>query len=368
MFRSRVIVVLTSILVFVVGCAASQKALKQKPQGARDIVLEPTVIGIQPDQELGLTEFDAATLFREGIRLHEAAQCDRALPFYRRLIQDFPESRYLSAAAFNAGRCLEEMGQAEEAVGMYRRITEHLIESKDWIDSAFRESGCLTKLSRHREAAQLLLRLVERPEIGLPDKIDAMVLHAEALLAQGELLVAERQLRASLRLYKERERLEYLDPAPAARAEFRLAELAAKRFLASPLRLPESQMEEDLEAKAAVLLEAQAAFLRSMRYGDPEWATASGYRIGTLYLDLYQALEQAPVPSDLSEEEIRVYQDLLRQRLGVLLRKALKVFEMTLSIGERTRSDNDWTHWAREAMERVEKLVLSQLPEKMENP
>jgi hypothetical protein len=44
-----------------------------------------------------------------------------------------------------------------------------------------------------------------------------------------------------------------------------------------------------------------------------------------------------------------------------LLRKALKVFEMTLQLAERTRSDNSWTKAAREEMTRVEATVMRQL-------
>jgi tetratricopeptide (TPR) repeat protein len=341
------------------GCPHAGLRPGERP--AREVVLEPTVISGSPDAELGLTDFDAATLFHEGARLHAAGQCAVALPYYQRLLKEFPDSRYLSSTAFNSGRCLEELGRTEEALIQYRAITQRLPSSKDWVDAAFRESQCLAGLGRHREAVQPLELLLNRAEISVSDRIDALVLRGESLDAQGELLLAERSFRAALRIFREREREEYLDPTPAARAEFRLAEQATRRFAAAPLRLPESQMEDDLEAKARLLLESQAGYLRSMRFGDPEWATASGYRIGTLYLELHRALEAAPAPSDLGAEEVEVYRDLLRSRLAVLLRKALKVFEMTLQLAERTRSDNSWTKAAREEMTRVEATVMRQL-------
>jgi tetratricopeptide (TPR) repeat protein len=342
------------------GCVG-QGSARRPDKGAREVVLEPMVIGVRPDAELGLTDFDAAALFQEGLRHQAAEQCEKALVFYRRLRTDFPGSRYLSATAFNSGRCLETLSRAGEAVDSYRIITQTLPASKDWIDAAFRETLCLVDLARRQEAVDLLERLLARPGLTLPDRIDALVLQGEALVGLGETGLGERRYRTALRLFREHEREEYLDPTPAARAEFRLADLAVERFRSAPLRLPESQMESDLEVKAQALLEAQAGFLRAMRFGVPEWATAGGFRIGSLYVELHRALQDAPVPQDLTEEEIAVYRDLLKSRLAVLLRKALRLFEMTLSLAERSGSDNEWTRLAREELARVEKEVLSQL-------
>ena len=88
-------------------------------------------------------------------------------------------------------------------------------------------------------------------------------------------------------------------------------------------------------------------------------ATAAGYRVGNLYLQLHQAMQESPVPDDLSEEEGRVYKDVLKKRTGILLRKAIRIFDMTIQLAERTRSENEHTRAAREEMARVESQVLS---------
>lgn len=348
---------LLALLVLGGGCARVEQARRKEP--AREIILDPLHIGIRPDHELGLTDFDAATLFKEGARLQQTDDCTGALPFYGRIISEFPESRYLSAAAFNSGRCLEDLGRDADAVKRYALITDKLAASKDWVDAAFRQSACLKRLSRHEQAAKLLARLLDRSQLPISDRIDAMVLRGEALAELGELNAAESAFHGALRIYKRRAHDEYLDPAPAAQAEFRLASLAEQRFDRAPLRLPEERMQADLEAKAELLLQAQAGYLRTMRYGDPEWASAAGFRIGTLYLHLHQAMEKAPAPEDLSDEEKTVYKEVLAQKTAVLLRKALKVFEMTLELAARTRSDNQWTRAAREQMKKVEARVLT---------
>ncbi len=343
------------------GCASSPANIK--PDGSKQdttemVVMEPLHIGLKPDPELGLTDFDASALFHEGLRLHEAEKFSDALKFYDRILSDFPKSRYVSAAAFNAGRCLELLHRDREAIERYRMVTENMPRSKDWVDAMFRLAGVYQELDENSRAISVLNRLLSRQSLTASDRMDAMVLLGESLMNHGDLLLAERKFHDALRFFRKHEKEEYLDPSPAARSEFRLAELATGRFQAAPLRLPEERMKKDLENKARLLLLAQAGYLRTMRWGDADWATAAGYRIGKLYLDLHEAMEKSPAPEDLSDEEVAVYRDLLKERLAVLLRKALKVFEMTLELAERTRSDNSWTRAARQEMERVENLVL----------
>jgi len=363
---------------FGTSCAPTKKTIKEKPP-AQELFMEPLHIGVKPDRELGLVDFDAVTLYQEGLRFHESGRCDRAVAFYDRLIEEFSSSRYFSAAAFNAGRCLEELDRTEEAVLRYRVITRGLEKSKDWVDAGFRESMCLSSLGKHQDASDLLERLVNREDLNVSDLIDALVLKGETLKKMGELIKAETSFRRALRIYRKRERDEYLDPVPAARAEFRLSEMTEERFMAAPLRLPEEQMNADLEAKAALLLQAQRGYLRTIRYGDPEWATTAGYRIGNLYMHLHKTMEQVPVPDDFTEDEARIYKDLLRKRTAVLLRKALKVFQMTVNLAERTFIKNRWTQAARQQIAFVESQVLSlyedlpdsappQEPEKEEAP
>ncbi|NMB74309.1 MAG: tetratricopeptide repeat protein [Myxococcales bacterium] len=353
--RSLRVILCLAPLALAAGCPA-QRATRPD-RSAREILLEPTVILGKPDAELGLDELDAQALLKQGLSLQAAGKFAEAALYLRRLLSEFPGSRYLSAAAFNLGRGLEELGRPAEAVEAYRRITRELPGSRDFFDAAFREAGCLGSLGRAEEAVALLDRVLQRADTSVDDQVDAWLQRGEILRGRDP-QEAERSLRAALRLYRAHERKEYLDPALAARAEFRLAELAEKGFQVAPLRLPEELLESDLEEKARRLLEAQAGFLRCMRHGDAEWAIAAGYRIGRLYVDLHHALEAVPTPEDLSGEEAAVYRELLRKRLLVLLRKAVRVFEMTVQLSERTRLDTEWTREARAEMARIEREVL----------
>ncbi len=77
-----------------------------------------------------------------------------------------------------------------------------------------------------------------------------------------------------------------------------------------------------------------------------------------MYMKLREHMLRAPVPEDLSSEEKKVYLDMLRQRTAVLLRKALKMLEQTISFAERTGLEPEWLDTARKQLELVEKELM----------
>lgn len=326
---------------------------------ARQIIMEPMHLGVRPEPEIELSSFDAGTLLRAGLGHQREGDCARALPFYRRLLEEFPDSRHRSAAALNAGVCLEELGQADAAEATYRLIVDGLPRSRDWPAAATRLADLLLREQKPQQAAAVWERFVGLSSLATEERLQALAALAEARLAAGQDFQAEKELRRLLALYKEREQEEYLDSALAARAEYLLGQLAEERFRQAPLRLPEEQMEQDLEAKAGLLLEAQSCYLRAIRLADALWATRAGYRIGQLYLELHRALAEAPVPADLNQEETCVYRRLLAERTAVLLRKALRVLEQTLEIADRTGIHDDTVALIREQVRQIEQQAIA---------
>ena len=54
--------------------------------------------------------------------------------------------------------------------------------------------------------------------------------------------------------------------------------------------------------RAELLLEAQREYLNTIAFNNLDnyhWAAASGYRIGSMYEELWQAVTRAPVPAHL---------------------------------------------------------------------
>ena len=82
-------------------------------------------------------------------------------------------------------------------------------------------------------------------------------------------------------------------------AQYNLGQITHERFRKAPIRLPETQMDRDLEEKAGLLLKAQRAYIDTIKYGNARWASAAGFQVGSLYEELYDAFVTAPVPAKL---------------------------------------------------------------------
>ena len=95
---------------------------------------------------------------------------------------------------------------------------------------------------------------------------------------------------------------------------------------------------------------------------NPKWAAASGYRIGAMYDKLWQDLMAAPAPASLSAGAKELYPQELAKLIKPLLRHAIRYWELTLLMAERTGGRGEWVEKTRGDLERVRGLLLEQPP------
>jgi hypothetical protein len=127
-----------------------------------------------------------------------------------------------------------------------------------------------------------------------------------------------------------------------------------------PAHMDDQTLAGALEAKARLLLSAQEEYLRCIRRGDGEWATAAGFHIGEMYEELHDQLVSAPLPPGLSEGQRDLYREQLRDRVKNLVQKAIRVYEETLSVAERTGSRGEYVERTQAALQRMRRLLLGQ--------
>jgi hypothetical protein len=170
---------------------------------------------------------------------------------------------------------------------------------------------------------------------------------------------SERTLREAIALFKKHEQEERLDTDFfIGMAAYYVGEIAHAQYRALPVRLPEKRMADDLEAKARMLLVAQARYLDAMRMNNSEWATAAGFQIATLYRELYDDLVGAPIPPEFDAERAEIYRDEVKKRVKNLLNRAFSVHEKNVLMAERLGVKNDWVRRSNEQMEQLQKLLV----------
>jgi PAS domain-containing protein len=120
--------------------------------------------------------------------------------------------------------------------------------------------------------------------------------------------------------------------------------------------------------RAQLLLDAMREYANTITHTtsivqtNPKWAAASGYRIGAMYDKLWHDLMSAPVPKTLSEGAKELYPKELAKLIKPLLRHAIRYWELTLMMAERTGTQGEWVDKTRGDLERTRALMLEQPP------
>jgi hypothetical protein len=232
------------------------------------------------------------------------------------------------------------------------------------VDARFKKGVCLAELGRYQQVAELFDVMVVEERLQAPDKIEALVDSGIGHFMLGDLVTAEYRMRDAVRVHRGAERLQRLESDyHIAQANFYLGEIYRTEFSRLKLALPppgaeqKEQMAAQLEDKCQRLLSAQYAYIRAIKVGNPGWAMASGYKIGTLYEELYDDMVNLPVPEDLDAEQTKLYIVELKKRVHVLIKKAIQVWERSLDMAQRTGSDNEWVRRTETSLERMRALL-----------
>jgi tetratricopeptide (TPR) repeat protein len=350
------------------GCATTRA-----PAG-QHIRLEPVKVVAEPTGPDALEVYDAEILFKRGTDLISGNAHAEAAPYFQRILDEFPESTYVLLATYNLGMCHLELQRGEEALAAFDAYLKGLPEDasdRDRLDGRFKYGAALAVLKRYQEAADHFDEILGE-SLGDVDRIEALVDSGVSHFMLEDRYTSEYRFLEARRIYKnaphrDRVAAKYF----SAQAGFYLGELARLEYAEYKLSYP-SQEELDaaggksleellgaqLEEKCQRLLRAQYAFIRSIRDGHPGWASAAGYKVGTMYEDLYDHLLNLPAPPDLDEEARGIYVEMLRDKVRILLTKAIKVWEMTTDMATRTGTENLWVERTRESLDRIKTLLI----------
>jgi len=354
------------LVLLVVGCGASSSSV-------RTVRVEETrVIAVRGQGgETEVQVLSADVLFDEGNTHLRAGRCLDAVERYDVLVREFPSSRYVSPALYNAGLCLQEARAWEPSVAHYQQLLELRPGSSDEKHARLQLAEGLETLERWEPALENAERTLGRDDLSSAERLEALARRARAVLGQGRNEDAARLAREAISYYRTRSGDEVIrDEYFAAMSSYVLAETI--RLRAEALTFPEGSVLEQhdvLDRRAALLLEAQRAYFDAIRMTNAHWAAASGYRIGAMYRAFFDAITQAsvpPPPRPMTDEQLALYRDSyrgqLRDRVLPLVRHAIRYWELTLTMVERTGVESEWTARVREDLERTRSMVLAAGP------
>jgi len=348
------------------AACASPRAVPPKAAAPVPLQMDGVVVRAEPDPLTQLSIYDAEQLFHIAREMTRNERPLDAIRVYEALLTDFGHSRLVQPALYNLGLLYEGTGDFKAAADSYFTVTSEPLPDdqearRTWLDSHYRLAVCFGKLEAWWRAVAIFDALLKLEGLADEDRLEAYLGRAVSLQEAGEPDAAEVAFATVLRFAREAERRGPLaDGGMIAEAAFRLGVIADERYQAVVLEFPVPLLRDRLEEKCGFLLQAQYRYMRAIRRGDAHTVAAAGYRIGHLYESLYDLITTLQPPAELTAEQDEVYREEVRQRVNILVEKALRIYEQALVVGATSATAEEWNARLRKAIERLRDLYLSQ--------
>jgi tetratricopeptide (TPR) repeat protein len=344
-------------VVGLVGCRTTGTAVRDAETPRQQVQFEPvTVTG-----DLELASLNDEELFAGGTSAFAANDFARAVRYFGRLADFFPDSQHRREALYNAGLAHERLEQWEDASLRFSELADAAKGTGDALDAAFRLAETYYHQERYADAGKVLATIAARGELPVGKRLEAQVQQGVCELEMGQPEKAEATLRKALGTYEGLADKDEVEDYFPAQAHFFIGEIYRLHYETVKLDPAKGSdaLANDLNYKAELLLSAQGHYLRSIRVGNGHWATAAGSQIGTMYENLYEHLVNSPAPAELDVEEAQVYREELRKKVRVLLTKSINIYERTLEAAERIGSQNAFVDKTRQSLEKMKALLLA---------
>ena len=352
-------------LALVSACAGKAKNdVTVGPPPVEHIEMDPIKISaVKGPDGVHLETFDVAELFEHAGKALAEKRYDDAIVGYELLLKEFAgNNKYQLPSLYNEGLAHQAKKDWAKAAETFKKMMALAPDSPDTKDAMFQLGATYAELGNWPASATVFAQLLERKDMTADDKIEALGRRGFAQFQLKDLDTAERTFSSALYFFRSIEKEERLQTDfYLGLVKYHLGQIPHERFRALPLRLPEKQMAKDMDDKARLLLSAQRQYIETIKMGNPQWASASGYQVGSLYEEFYDSFIHAPVPPELlgatNQEKREVYYEELRKRIRILLEKSLRTHEQNLLMLERLGVQNEWRDKSKLAFAKLQKML-----------
>ncbi|HEY6880868.1 MAG TPA: tetratricopeptide repeat protein, partial [Polyangiales bacterium] len=298
----------------------------------------------------------------QGAHMYESiAQFEDAARFYQAYAERFPKAEKAEAASYNAVLLLSAAGSHRETVQAGKRYLATYPKAPAAAEVTFSIARAQEE-DQPREAAATYRSFIERTR-DLPRKIEAETRLGQLLLKQGDRKSADAAFDAAIADAKKHKDKAKGGRYFAAQARFLQGDQALREFDAVKIEGNAAGLAGRLKQKAKLLGQAAAIYSDVVDFGVAEWVTAALYKIGESYESFAKALNDAPLPEGLSEQEQQVYRDELASFVVPIEERALEAYAGGYKKARELGIYNQWTSQMREALTRMNEVEYPKLNE-----
>jgi len=242
-----------------------------------------------------------------------------------------------------------------EAVGRKTVRKTCDVQSRESVDGHLYIAALYTEHSLYPDALTTLDEVLVRTNLTYADRVEAFARRGYILIELRRLDEAKVSLDSAI---AESHKVTKLgDTYYVAMASYYRGELAHKQFSEAPVRLPDDQLVADLEAKRVLAVKAYDYWKDSLGFRQAYWATASGYQMSQIFVELWRAHVTAPYPERIDAATRPVYNTEVHERVREHLEKALEGHRMNVELAKAYGVETEWSRASAEQAARVMELL-----------
>ena len=352
MIRSRLVAmtILATLAGLLAGCTHTRGPVR--PDGMS--------IHNGPDPLLGLDAYTGDDVLRIAGEAFELALYPKAYAVYMRYVDEFPGTYREGFAWYNAGLSAERSGMYDQAIEAYERFVELSNEERERVAARFRLVSCMVASGRWEAASEHIDKLLARPDTVAVDRFELKVQRAWIQANTGDPAVAQEALHKMTRRYRH-DRGRTYGGFQGAMANYYLGETCRLRAEAVQVLSVDDldSARAELNTKAQHILDAQEAYLETIRIGVHVWIPRAGYGLGSLYTTFRRDILSAPYPAVVhSDEDREIYAEILDDETAGLLFKTRMVYEKVLDKAGEVSINDEAVAMIRESLARVEQEIV----------
>ena len=295
--------------------------------------------GVGGDPEL--TSVASADLFRQANEAAKAGRTQDAIARYRQLVAEFPDSLYAPISLFNIAAVYDHQGDYTATVTTLRELVATYPNARESVDGHLYISAIQAEHHDWAATVTTLEAALARPNLTYADRVEAFARKGYVEIEQKHYDAAQVALEAAVGEWRKAPRID--DPYYIAMASYYRGELMHQKFVDAPVRTGDDEMVADLEAKRVLAVKAYDHWKDALGFKQAYWATAAGYQMSQIFVELWEAHVKAPYPKRIEIGTRPTYVTDVHQRVREHLEKALEGHRMNVELAKAFGVETTWS-------------------------
>lgn len=313
-----------------------------------------------PGAEPELTSVASADLFQQAGAAARAGRRREAIGLYRQLVAEFPESQYAPVALFDLAALHDGEGDLTATLTALEELVARYPAARESIEGHLYMAALQADHQQWAEAAATLDAALARPHLTFADRVEALARRGYVELEQHRYDAADASLSAAVAEWRKAPPID--DPYYIAMAHYYRGELLHRRFAERAVRGGDDEMIADLDAKRALAAEAYDRWREALRFHQAYWATAAGYQMSQIFVELWEAHVHAPYPHRIEVTTRPTYVTDVHTRVRPDLEKALEGHRMNVELAKAYGVETTWSRGSERQAAAIMELLARDTP------